>query len=139
MGDQELKRAGLKKTLPRMKILKIFEKSVNRHLSAEAVYQQLSQAGSEVSLATVYRVLTQFASAGIVNRHYFEGDRSFFELNQGEHHDHMVCVECGKVDEFVDNIIEERQAAIAKQAGYQMLDHALNIFGLCPQCRAANN
>jgi Fur family ferric uptake transcriptional regulator len=136
--DTELKRAGLKITLPRMKILKILEGSESRHLSAEAIFQALGEEGSDIGLATVYRVLAQFEAAGLVTRHFFEGGRSVFELNEGEHHDHVVCVDCGDVDEFVDEIVEQRQDLIAEKTGYKILGHAFTIFGLCTKCRAGS-
>lgn len=132
--SQQLKEAGLKITMPRLKILQIFEYSVEHHLSAEDVYRALSEMGEEVGLATVYRVLTQFETAGLINRHNFEGGYSVFELSQGEHHDHLVCVKCGRVEEFFDDVIEQRQNMIAERAGFKMTDHALNIYGLCPKC-----
>ncbi len=132
--SQQLKEAGLKITMPRLKILQILEQSSTHHLSAEDVYKALSEMGEEVGLATVYRVLTQFESAGLIHRHNFEGGFSVFELSQGEHHDHLVCVKCGRVEEFVDELIEQRQKMIAEQAGFKMTDHALNIYGLCPEC-----
>lgn len=138
MTDDDLKRVGLKITLPRIKVLKIFEDSETRHLSAEDVYHKLLESGNDVGLATVYRVLTQFEGAGLLTRLNFEGDRSVYELNQGEHHDHLVCVRCGRVDEFTDDLIEQRQVNIAQQAGYQMIEHALNIFGVCPPCQHKN-
>ena len=130
-----LKDAGLKVTLPRLKILAIFEHSKERHLSAEDVYNQLLASGEEVGLATVYRVLTQFEKAGLVMRHNFTDEYAVFELDQGIHHDHLVCVKCGHVEEFTDSVIEQRQEAIAKEANYHMTYHALNIYGLCPQCQ----
>lgn len=135
MDNQDLKRAGLKVTTPRMKILEILANSDNHHLSAESVYRTLMAAGDDVGLATVYRVLTQFESAGLVTRHNFEGDHSVFELNHGEHHDHLVCARCGLVKEFVDEVIEARQQAIAIDAGFRMTDHSLNIYGLCQTCQ----
>jgi Fur family ferric uptake transcriptional regulator len=132
--SQQLKDAGLKITLPRLKVLQILEQSRNHHLSAEGVYKALLETGEDVGLATVYRVLTQFEAAGLVSRHNFEGGYSVFELSQGEHHDHLVCVKCGRVEEFVDEIIEQRQKAIAESAHFKMTDHALNIYGICPQC-----
>lgn len=132
--SQQLKDAGLKITLPRLKVLQILEQSRNHHLSAEDVYKALLETGEDVGLATVYRVLTQFEAAGLVSRHNFEGGYSVFELSQGEHHDHLVCVKCGRVEEFVDEIIEQRQKAIAELAHFKMTDHALNIYGICPQC-----
>jgi Fur family ferric uptake transcriptional regulator len=135
VGDsKQLKDAGLKITLPRLKVLQILEESRNHHLSAEGVYKALLATGEDVGLATVYRVLTQFEAAGLVSRHNFEGGYSVFELSQGEHHDHLVCVKCGRVEEFVDDVIEQRQKAIAEHAHFKMTDHALNIYGICPQC-----
>ena len=134
--SQQLKEAGLKITMPRLKILQILEQSADHHLSAEDVYRSLSNMGEDVGLATVYRVLTQFEAAGLIHRHNFEGGYSVFELSQGEHHDHLVCVKCGRVEEFVDEMIEQRQKKIAERAGFKMTDHALNIYGLCPECLA---
>ncbi|WED42575.1 ferric iron uptake transcriptional regulator [Legionella cardiaca] len=133
--SQQLKDAGLKITMPRLKVLQILEQSRHHHLSAEGVYKALLEMGEDVGLATVYRVLTQFEAAGLVNRHNFEGGHSVFELSQGEHHDHLVCVKCGKVEEFIDEIIEQRQQMIAQKANFKMTDHALNIYGLCPDCQ----
>lgn len=133
--SQQLKDAGLKITMPRLKVLQILEQSRDHHLSAEAVYKALLDMGEDVGLATVYRVLTQFETAGLVVRHNFEGGHSVFELSQGEHHDHLVCVKCGRVEEFIDEIIEQRQQMIARQANFKMTDHALNIYGLCPDCQ----
>jgi len=130
-----LKTAGLKATAPRIKILEILESNVLRHVSAEDVYKYLLEIDEEIGLATVYRVLTQFEAAGLVTRHRFEGGNSVFELNEGVHHDHLLCVKCGKVDEFVDNIIEERQREMALQAGYEMTDHSLCIYGICSECQ----
>jgi len=127
----DLKKAGLKATLPRLKILGILEDAKTRHMSAEDVYKNMLAAGEEVGLATVYRVLTQFEAAGLVIRHNFEGGRAVFELNQGHHHDHMVCVECGKVFEFHDPAIEERQRKVAEKAGFVMEEHSLYIYGMC--------
>jgi Fur family ferric uptake transcriptional regulator len=135
VASQDLREAGLKATLPRVKILEIMEADENRHLSAEEIYKILSDAGNDVGLATVYRVLTQFESAGLVTRHHFEGGTSVFELNQGEHHDHILCVKCGRVEEFVDEVIEQRQKAIAEKAGFSMTDHCLYIYGICRDCQ----
>lgn len=135
MESQDLRKVGLKVTLPRMKILEILEQNEQRHLSAEDVYKALLEAGEDIGLATVYRVLTQFETAGLVTRHHFEGGHSVFELSQGDHHDHILCVKCGRVDEFVDEVIEERQKQIADKAGYEMTDHSLYIYGVCEQCR----
>jgi len=135
--SKDLKKAGLKVTLPRMRILEILDSAGDdqRHFSAEDVYKHLLEAGEEIGLATVYRVLTQFESAGLVTRHRFEGGHSVFELNRGPHHDHIVCVRCGQVAEFVDETIERLQEEIAERAGFQMTDHSLYIYGICPQCR----
>ena len=130
-GAQELHRAGLKATLPRPKNLHMLESSEHPHLSAEEVYQRLRNSGEDVGLATVYRVLTQFVDAGLVIRHHFEGDRMVFEMNAGGHHDHMMCVKCGKVFEFHDPAIEERQRQVAERAGFAMEEHALYLYGVC--------
>jgi len=135
MDSQELKKAGLKATLPRLKILTFLENSDVRHMSAEDVYKAMLETGEEVGLATVYRVLTQFEAAGLVTRHHFEGGNSIFEVNDGDHHDHILCVKCGRVDEFIDSIIEERQKKIAEEQGYTMTDHALYIYGICHKCQ----
>jgi Fur family ferric uptake transcriptional regulator len=131
--NRELKKAGLKVTGPRLKILHILE-TTSRHMSAEDIYKTLLEMGEDVGLATVYRVLTQFESAGFVIRHHFEEGLSVFELDDGEHHDHLVCVKCGKVAEFVDPMIEERQLAIAEKMKFRMTDHNLTIFGICEGC-----
>ena len=125
---QELRKAGLKITLPRLKILEIFEQSSDRHLSAEDIYKELLQSGEDIGLATVYRVLTQFEAAGLVTRHNFEGGHSVFELDDGDHHDHMVCVETGDVIEFVSEEIERLQHEIADKYGYDLLDHSLVLY-----------
>ena len=135
MDSEELRRVGLKVTTPRLKILEILESSAQHHLSAEDVYRQLLDSSEDVGLATVYRVLTQFETAGLVTRHNFEGGHSVFELNQGHHHDHLVCVKCGIVEEFVDNVVEARLIEIVLDSGYKMTDHSLNIYGLCPACQ----
>jgi Fur family transcriptional regulator, ferric uptake regulator len=134
--SQELRKAGLKVTLPRVKILEMLEQSRTRHLSAEEIYKTLLDSNEDIGLATVYRVLTQFEAAGLVKRHHFEGGHSVFELDDGAHHDHIVCVKCGRVDEFVDETIEQRQRQIANQAGYNMTDHSLYIYGICQRCTA---
>jgi Fur family transcriptional regulator, ferric uptake regulator len=133
--DNNLKKAGLKVTLPRLKILQILESSKERHLSAEDVYRVLSEASEDIGLATVYRVLTQFEEAGLVIRHNFEEEHAVFELDQGTHHDHLVCVKCGRVDEFTDSVIEKRQQEVAKEMGFSMTDHSLNIYGICRTCQ----
>ena len=125
---QELRNAGLKVTLPRLKILEIFTKSEQRHLSAEDMYRELLDSGEDIGLATVYRVLTQFESAGLVTRHNFEGGHSVFELDDGEHHDHMVCVESGEVIEFSNEEIEKLQHKMAEEHGYELIDHNLVLY-----------
>ncbi|WKJ89032.1 ferric iron uptake transcriptional regulator [Methylomonas montana] len=136
METQDLRNAGLKVTLPRIKILEILEKQQDdRHLSAEKVYKILLSEGEEIGLATVYRVLTQFEAAGLVERHHFEGGNSIFELNKGNHHDHVVCMKCGKVAEFTDEIIEKRQSEIAQKLGYTLTDHSLYLYGYCAVCK----
>jgi Fur family ferric uptake transcriptional regulator len=132
----ELAKAGLKKTTPRVKILSLLERSAKkRHFTAEDVYRLLSDAGEDIGLGTIYRVLTQFEGAGLVIRHNFEGGRSVFELNDEAHHDHMVCVACGGVFEFRDRTIEERQHAVARQAGFELDHHALYLYGVCQGMR----
>lgn len=134
-GSADLKKAGLKATVPRLKILQILESAEHPHLTAEDVYKRLIQSGEEVGLATVYRVLTQFQAAGLVIRHNFEGGRSVFEVNRGGHHDHMVCIECGQVFEFYDSEIEQRQRRVATEAGFVIDDHALYLYGVCEGMR----
>ena len=136
MESGDLKRVGLKVTLPRMKVLEILETSDQRHMSAEEVYLALLKAGNEASMATVYRVLTQFETAGLVKRHHFEGGQSVFELDSGKHHDHLVCVKCGHVEEFVDQTIESCQHAVAEKAGYELVEHSLILYVDCnnPDC-----
>lgn len=134
--DHDLRDAGLKVTVPRLKILRLLESSSQRHMSAEDVYRALLETGEELNLATVYRVLTQFEAAGLVSRLNFEGGHSSFELDSGEHHDHILCVVCGRVDEFVDEVIESHQRAIAERLDYEMTDHSLYIYGICAACRA---
>jgi Fur family ferric uptake transcriptional regulator len=128
LDSQQLKKAGLKVTLPRVKILQILESSDERHLSAEDVYKMLLDAGDDVGLATVYRVLTQFESAGLITRHNFEGGHSVFELDDGEHHDHMVDVDSGNVIEFVNDEIERLQHVIAEEHGFEIVDHSLVLY-----------
>src|SRR5450830_1747756 len=127
----ELKNAGLKATLPRLKVLSLFENSKERHLSAEDVYKILLTTGEDVGLATVYRVLTQFEQAGLLVRHHFESGKAVFELNQGGHHDHIVCLQCGRVEEFFDAEIERRQSRIAKDRGFNIHDHSLYLYADC--------
>lgn len=125
---QELRKAGLKVTLPRLKILEILEGNGQRHLSAEDIYKELLDTGEDIGLATVYRVLTQFESAGLVTRHNFEGGHSVFEVDEGEHHDHMVCVETGDVIEFMNDEIERLQREIARSHNYELIDHSLVLY-----------
>lgn len=132
MHDQkDLKNAGLKATLPRLKVLSLFENSKERHLSAEDIYKIMINSGEDVGLATVYRVLTQFEQAGLLIRHHFESGKAVFELNGGTHHDHIVCVKCGRVEEFYDEEIEKRQKNAAESLGFKMQDHSLTIYGIC--------
>ncbi|MEK9820698.1 MAG: ferric iron uptake transcriptional regulator [Gammaproteobacteria bacterium] len=133
--SQELKDAGLKITLPRIKILQILDSAEVHHVSAEDVYKILLNNGEEIGLATVYRVLTQFEQAGLVVRHNFEGGHSVFEMSSEKHHDHIVCVRCGRVEEFTDEEIEKRQQVVADRLGFELTDHNLNMYGLCPDCR----
>jgi Fur family ferric uptake transcriptional regulator len=125
---QELRKAGLKVTLPRLKILEILESNRQRHLSAEDIYKELLDIGEDIGLATVYRVLTQFEAAGLVKRHNFEGGHSVFEMDEGEHHDHMVCVDTGDVVEFINDDIERLQHEIARKHGYDLIDHSLVLY-----------
>lgn len=134
MENQELKKVGLKVTLPRVKILQILDQAEERHMSAEDVYKTLLEAGDDVGLATVYRVLTQFEEKGLVERHRFEDGRSIFELSDGKHHDHLVCLKCGKVEEFVDEVIEQRQRDIATKYGFSLKNHSLYLYGYCADC-----
>lgn len=134
METNDLKKAGLKVTLPRVKILELLENSDKRHHTAEEIYKALLETGEEVGLATVYRVLTQFETAALVTRHHFESGQAVFELNQGSHHDHLVCVKCGRVEEFYDDIIEQQQKKIAKDRGYSITDHNLILYGICSSC-----
>lgn len=136
MNQTELKKAGLKITLPRVKILEILANSDDRHMSAEDVYKTLLEQSEEIGLATVYRVLTQFEAAGLVERHNFEGGHAVFELDQGHHHDHIVCMKCGKVVEFMDPTIERLQHEIADQNGFKLVDHSLTLYGVCQSCGA---
>lgn len=137
MESSDLRKAGLKVTLPRLKILEILETAgASRHLSAEDIYKRLLESNEDIGLATVYRVLTQFETAGLVTRHHFEDGMAVFELNQGTHHDHIVCLDCGRIEEFVDRGIEERQTAAADRLGFEIRDHSLILYGHCrrPAC-----
>ena len=136
MEGKDLRKAGLKVTLPRLKILEILETAEVRHQSAEAIYKRLIELNEDIGLATVYRVLTQFEAAGLVVRHHFENGMAVFELNEGAHHDHIVCIDCGRVEEFVDSDIEKRQIAAAGKLGFEIRDHSLILYGHCrrPDC-----
>ncbi|MEY2860941.1 MAG: hypothetical protein RL392_1399 [Pseudomonadota bacterium] len=127
----ELKSTGLKATGPRLKILEVFQRGEQRHMTAEDVFRVLLQERSDVGLATVYRVLTQFEQAGILARSHFESGKAVFELDEGKHHDHLICLDCGKVEEFYDAEIEKRQAAVAKAKGFSIADHALSLYATC--------
>jgi len=128
---EEIKNSGLKATLPRIKILEIFQKTNQRHMTAEDVYKALLLEDADIGLATVYRVLTQFEQAGLLSRNHFETGKSVFELNQGHHHDHLVCLDCGRVEEFFDAEIEQRQHAIAEQKGFALQEHSLALYASC--------
>ena len=133
---RELKGSGLKVTVPRLKVLDLFQHSRERHLTAEDVYRRLLEEHSDIGLATVYRVLTQFEQAGLLVRHHFEGGKAVYELNEGAHHDHLVCLQCGRVEEFYDAEIEKRQGKIAQDRGFQIRDHSLHLYVDCmkPGC-----
>lgn len=128
---EEIKNSGLKATLPRIKILELFQKTLLRHMTAEDVYKALLSEGADIGLATVYRVLTQFEQAGLLTRNHFESGKSVFELNEGHHHDHLVCLTCGRVEEFFDAEIEARQHAVAKERGFELQEHALSLYAAC--------
>ena len=134
---EELKSSGLKATLPRIKILEVFQHTSRRHMTAEDVYRSLLAEGSDIGLATVYRVLLQFEQAGLLTRSNFESGKAVFELNEGHHHDHLVCLSCGRVEEFFDPEIEKRQRAIAEARGFELQDHSLALYGRCnrPECQ----
>ena len=137
-SPSDLKTIGLKATLPRLRILELFEKSEVRHLAAEDVYRMLLKEGTDTGLATVYRVLTQFEQAGLLVRHHFESGKAVFELNQGGHHDHLVCLQCGRVEEFYDEAIEKRQIAVAKERGFAIHEHSLHIYADCTKANCPN-
>ena len=134
MNNEDLRKVGLKATAPRIKILQFLAAAEHQHFSAEDVYKDLLETGAKIGLATIYRVLTQFEAAGLVDRHHFENGYSVFEIRQEKHHDHLVCIKCGAVEEFVDPIIEKRQAEIAEAYRFEMTDHSLNIYGVCGRC-----
>ncbi len=131
MHIDDLKSTGLKATVPRLKILEVFQQGVQRHMTAEDVFRHLLQNGADIGLATVYRVLTQFEQAGILHRNHFESGKAVYELNEGQHHDHMVCLDCGRVEEFYDPEIEARQQAVAQAKGFEIADHALSLYAHC--------
>jgi len=135
MDAEDLKSAGLKVTLPRLKILEVLEKSSNHHLSAEDIYRKLMEQHGEVGVATIYRVLTQFEESGIVNKLNFENNQAVYELSNVEHHDHLVCVKCNTIIEFQDDVIEQHQLQIANKYGFQLTDHSLYLYGLCKTCK----
>src|SRR5687767_1262106 len=132
----DLRKAGLKVTLPRLKILEILGTATPRHMSAEDIYKHLLESNEDIGLATVYRVLTQFEAAGLVSRHHFEDGMAVFEINHGSHHDHIVCLDCGRVEEFMDSGIEDRQTSVAQRLGFDIRDHSLILYGQCrrPNC-----
>ena len=135
--NQDLRKAGLKVTLPRIKILELLESATDHHLSAEEIYKTLLEQGEDVGLATVYRVLTQFEAAGIIERHNFENNHSVFEIMQEDHHDHLVCPGCNRVVEFINDVIESEQHKVAEQEGFTLTGHSLNLYGYCssPACQ----
>ena len=135
MDAEDLKSAGLKVTLPRLKILEVLEKSSNHHMSAEDIYRVLMEQRQDVGVATIYRVLTQFEESGIVNKLNFENNQAVYELSNVEHHDHLVCVKCNAIIEFQDDVIEQHQLQIAKKYGFQLTDHSLYLYGLCKTCK----
>ncbi|MBN3859170.1 ferric iron uptake transcriptional regulator [Neisseriaceae bacterium PsAf] len=135
----QLKSSGLKVTGPRLKILNLFETHPDMHMSADDVYRIVLEKNMDIGVATVYRVLTQFEEAGILTRHHFDTGKAVYELNTGDHHDHMICIRCGKVSEFFDTEMEELQERIASKQGYEILDHALYIYGICPDCSQKNS
>ena len=137
MTNQDLRKAGLKATLPRLKILDILAESTIRHMTAEDISRILLESGEDIGLATIYRALTQFEAAGLIKRHHFESGLSVFELKvEDNHHDHLVCINCAKIEEFYSEEIEKNQIRVAEQAGFKMTDHSLNIYGFCSQCQS---
>ena len=136
--NQNLKKAGLKATLPRLRVLELFLNEAGNHFTAEDVFKRFLSDGGEIGLATIYRVLTQFEHAGLLQRHHFETGKAVFELNEGHHHDHLVCMECGQVEEFLDEVIEKRQREIAAERGFSVQDHALYIYVDCLREKCPN-
>lgn len=134
MEDNSLRDAGLKVTAPRRRVLELLESSPTRHLSAEDIYRSLVESNADIGLATVYRVLTQFEAAGLVTRHHFEGGMAVFELTPETHHDHIICLLCGRIEEFADAGIEERQVSVAKRLGYALIEHSMILYGHCSRC-----
>ncbi len=134
----EIKNSGLKATLPRIRVLEVFQNSARRHLTAEDVYKALLAEDADVGLATIYRVLTQFEQAGLLTRNHFETGKAVFELNEGKHHDHLVCVTCGRVEEFYDEAIEARQHAIARERGFDLHEHSLSLYAVCTKTDCPN-
>ena len=138
MDAEDLKSAGLKVTLPRLKILEVLEKSFNHHLTVEDIYRVLIEQNKEINVATIYRVLSQFEESGIVNKLNFENNQSVYELSNVEHHDHLVCVKCNTIIEFQDDVIEQHQLQIANKYGFQLTDHSLYLYGLCKTCQESH-
>lgn len=140
-NSESLKATGLKATLPRLRILELFQNTQTRHMTAEDIYRHLIMEGMDIGLATVYRVLTQFEQAGLIERHFFESGKAVFELNEGKHHDHLVCMKCGRVEEFFDAEIERRQNEIANSRGFVVREHSLSLYVDCttPNCRGQNS
>lgn len=138
LKNKLLQQTGLKTTSPRVRILQILEQNPERHLSAEDIYRLLHNAKENIGLATVYRVLTQFEQAKLIIRHNFSSDHAVFELNKSDHHDHLICIHCGCIEEFFDQVIEKQQSKIAKKLGFEMLDHRLDIYGICQSCQTKN-
>ena len=138
MDAEDLKSAGLKVTLPRLKILEILEKSSNHHLTVEDIYRALIEKNQEINVATIYRVLSQFEESGIVNKLNFENNQAVYELSNVEHHDHLVCVKCNTIIEFQDDVIERHQLQIANKYGFQLTDHSLHLYGLCKTCKESH-
>jgi Fur family ferric uptake transcriptional regulator len=136
--SDEIKNSGLKATLPRIRVLEVFQRSTQRHLTAEDVFKALLADDADIGLATVYRVLTQFEQAGLLSRTHFETGKAVFELNEGRHHDHLVCLNCGKVEEFYDEAIELRQQAIARERGFELQEHALSLYAVCVKADCPN-
>ena len=136
--SKDLRNTGLKATLPRLKVLELFQNSTERHMTAEDVFKILLNENADIGLATVYRVLTQFEQAGLLVRHHFESGKAVFELNEGSHHDHLVCLQCGKVEEFYDPEIEKRQIKIAKDRGFDIHDHSLYLYADCTKVKCPN-